>query len=245
MKKIYIVAALTAVLTGVAVYLYAAYLDKKATVVVEQGTVVVALAPIDENVKITADMVTLKSTAKEWVGPDAVTKLDGAVGKFNKYRVAAGQQLTNAGLAEAGSADPGGQLSYVLEKGMRAVTIATDELSGVGYYISKNDHVDILHTESVTETDDKGSSVSYPVTELLLQNVKVLEVASRQQNATAAKDTPNYAYGSVTFAVSPEDAVKLFSASRNGQIYLALRAAQDDAKVTIPAYIDPYLAPKQ
>ena len=244
MKKIYFVAALAAVLTGIAVYLFASYLDKKATVVVPQGTVVVAIAPIDENVKITVDMVQVITTAKEWIGTDAVTQLSDAVGKFNKYRVAAGAQIMRSGLTDAGEAskDPSGQLSYVVQKGMRAITISTDELSGVGYYINKGDYVDILHAGTAKavgqagENGQSGQEETIPYTELLLQHLKVLQVASRQQNATAQKDTPNYSYGSITLEIKPEDSLRLLSAMKNGSIYLMLRAAEDGAVVTIPAY---------
>lgn len=240
MKKIYIIAVFVAILTGFAVYLYAQKLDRQATVVVPTGTVVVAVTSIPENTKITSDMVTLQKTALEWINANAAVSLSDVVGKINKYWTPAGQQIVHAQLSEVISGTEGGQLSYVVEPGMRAITLSTDEIAGVGGYLSKGDYVDILSTVTLKGKDDEGNDIDIPATEVVLENIHVLEVGSRAQNekAKAAEDSEkSYSYGSVTLSISPEDATKLYYAISYGRVYLTLRAPQDDKIVSPPVYV--------
>lgn len=240
MKKIYIIAVFVAILTGAAVYLYAQKLDRQATVVIPTGTVVVAVTSIPENTKITSEMITLQKTALEWINADAAVSLSDVVGKINKYWVPAGQQIVRAQLSEVKSGTEGGQLSYVIEQGKRAITLSTDEIAGVGGYLSKGDYVDILSTITLKGKDDKGDDIDIPATEVVLENIRVLEVGSRAQNESAiAEDGEKsfFSYGSVTLSVSPEDATKLYYAISYGRIYLTLRAPQDDKLVSPPVYV--------
>jgi pilus assembly protein CpaB len=239
MKKIYIIAVFVAILTGAAVYLYAQKLDRQATVVIPTGTVVIAVTSIPENTKITSEMVTLQKTALEWINADAFVSLSDVVGKINKYWTPAGQQIVRAQLSEVKSGTEGGQLSYVIEQGKRAITLSTDEIAGVGGYLSKGDYVDILSTITLKGKDDKGDDIDIPATEVVLENIRVLEVGSRAQNESAKTEdgAKSYSYGSVTLSISPEDATKLYYAISYGRVYLTLRAPQDNKLVSPPVYV--------
>ncbi len=239
MKKIYIIAVFVALLTGVAVYLYASHLEQKATVVVRTGTVVVSAVPIEENARITSDMVSLSTTAAEWISPGAATKLEDVVGKMSRYRIPAGQQIEASSIA-ADDTSAGGKLAYVVKDGMRAVTFASDELSGVGFYLNKNDYVDIMATTvAVKEDEETGAITEIPAVEMLLENVLILEVAARPQNEAQTEVNYNYAYSSITVELTPADAMKLYFATRNQQVYLLLRGAEDQDKVSPPVYVHP------
>lgn len=239
MKKIYIIAVFVALLTGVAVYLYASHLEQKATVVVRTGTVVVSKVPIEENARITSDMVTLSTTAVEWISPGAATRLEDVVGKMSRYRIPAGQQIVTDSIA-AGDTSAGGKLSYVVKDGMRAVTFASDELSGVGFYLNKNDYVDIIVTTvAIKEDEETGAITEIPAVEMLLENVLILEVAARPQNESQTESNYNYTYSSITVELTPSDAMKLYLATQNQKIYLLLRGAEDREKVSPPVYVHP------
>ncbi len=239
MKKIYIIAVFVALLTGVAVYLYAAQLEEKATVVVHTGTVVVSTVPIEENARITSDMVTLTTTAVEWISPGAATNLEDVVGKMSRYRIPAGQQIEAGSIASDDTA-VGGKLSYVVKDGMRAVTFASDEISGVGFYLNKNDYVDIMATTVTTKEDEEtGAITEIPAVEMLLENVLILEVAARPQVETQTEANYNYTYSSITVELTPSDAMKLYFATQNQQIYLLLRGSEDQDKVSPPVYVHP------
>jgi pilus assembly protein CpaB len=103
-------------------------------------------------------------------------------------------------------------LSAVLEKGMRAVTIRVNDVVGVGGFVLPLDRVDVLVTRSA---GDGGN----PITDILLQNVKVLAI---DQQASEDKAKPTVVRA-VTLEVTPEQAQKLALASQVGRLNLALR----------------------
>ncbi len=101
-------------------------------------------------------------------------------------------------------------LSAIIEPGMRAVTIRVNDVLGVAGFVLPGDRVDIMLTR---ELDDS------PVTDVLLQNVKVLGI---DQDATEKRNEPGVAR-SITLEVSTVQAQKLTLASRVGSLSLALR----------------------
>jgi pilus assembly protein CpaB len=138
-------------------------------------------------------------------------------------------------------------LASSLPKGMRAVTVSVDPISGVAGYIFPGDRVDVLLAHSVPqeagsrlwgEDQQMGASASQKPTtaEVLIPNLKVLAVnlrGSAQQaqqqaegnnNAPPRIDPPS----SVTLAVTQDDAKKLRLADKNGTMSLALRSLNDE-----------------
>jgi pilus assembly protein CpaB len=98
-------------------------------------------------------------------------------------------------------------LSTMIDKGMRAVTVAVNDIKGVAGFIQVSDRVDVLLTRDHLQTA------------VLLQNVKVLGI---DQQSDDKKDKPVVAKA-VTLEVSPEDAQKLTLGSSIGSLSLALR----------------------
>ncbi len=229
MKKIYILAAIFAVLTGVAAYFFASALEKKATVITPMGQVVVAAVPIGENMVITSDMVALKETALEWVAPNAITSLNDAVGKISRYYLPLGQQLSHEQLSDITSGSQGGQLSYVVEEGMRAITLSIDEAAGVGGYISKSDFVDIMCAYTIYDEEEapdgtKEITKTY-ASGLLIERVRVLELGPLSANISGQQVT---GYGLITLSLNADDALALHYAITSGaHIYFTLRNPSD------------------
>jgi pilus assembly protein CpaB len=139
------------------------------------------------------------------------------------------------------------------EKGKHAISISVDQVHGVGGFITPGDYVNLIvevkpvalgqaaapadaatASPNGTATDDK----SIESTVYLLQKVKVLAVgtsvipqageASSAQTDAAAATTSNA--GLITFAVTPEEALKIARAQDAGTIYLSL--VPDDYQVT-------------
>lgn len=120
-------------------------------------------------------------------------------------------------------------LAASLPKGMRAVTIPTDVISGVAGFVYPGDRVDILITHQVpmgTRDPLNASSGAKmePITELLLSNVKVIAV---DQRATGGTGQGPMIPSTVTLEVSQYDAQKLRLSERDGSLSLALRALDD------------------
>ena len=99
MKKVYVIAALLAVLAGFAVYLFASQIQASAEpVAIPTASVVVAAVDIPAQTLITADMIALKALPEETVHSDAALKLESVVGSIAVEPIVSGEQVLNARL---------------------------------------------------------------------------------------------------------------------------------------------------
>lgn len=130
-------------------------------------------------------------------------------------------------LAELSGPDGRATLSNLLAPGMRAVTIKTDEIAGVGGFITPGDRVDVALTRDAGDIEEmkgnaQGASGSSIATEVVIEAAKVLSVG---QAADERATQPNVA-NSVTLEVTPEGARKIALARAVGKLSLALRSAR-------------------
>ena len=123
-----------------------------------------------------------------------------------------------------------------LPKGMRVITILTNEIEGIAGFVFPGDHVDILLTHDVDKWVSDGASgqsrashkEKEPVTETLLTNVKVLAVDQRSSNAGAVdREGKLLIPRSVSLMVSQADAQRLRLGQKVGTLTMALRALAD------------------
>jgi pilus assembly protein CpaB len=112
---------------------------------------------------------------------------------------------------------PGARPSLAVEiaEGMRAYTIKVSDVTGVGGHALPGDHVDVVLMRDLTP---QGSVRSF-VSEVVLQNVRVLGVDLNADQAANKPATPSTA----TLEVSVPDAQKLSVAADLGKLSLALR----------------------
>ena len=108
-------------------------------------------------------------------------------------------------------------MSTLVAKEMRAITIRINDIAGVAGFVMPGDKVDIL----LTREGDSGTLI----TDILLQNVKILGI---DQRASEEQDKPAVARAA-TLEVTPVQAQKLALAQRVGQLSLALRSVTDVA----------------
>lgn len=114
---------------------------------------------------------------------------------------------------------PGARPSVAAEikSGMRAYTIGVSEVSGVGGHALPGDHVDVVLMRNLAKDDEAKRLVS----EVVIQNVRVLGVDLNADPTSNKVDTPSTA----TLEVSVKDAQKLAIAADLGQLSLALRGS--------------------
>lgn len=103
-------------------------------------------------------------------------------------------------------------LSTVIADGMRAMTIRVNDVAGVAGFVLPGDRVDLLLTREVIEDQ--------PITDVLMQNVKVLGIDQRVQ---APEEQQADVVKAVTIEVTVEQAQKIVLAARVGDLSLALR----------------------
>ncbi len=262
MKKIYIIAAILALVTGIAAYSFGKSLEAEAKPPeIPTTTVVITTVDIGEGVFITQEMVQLKAVPSEFVAANAATTLGDVVGKVNKYKCMANQQVTfdQLGSAEDASITAGGRLSYAVTPGMRAMTIYVSEITGVAGYVNPGDHVDIIcsydfnvklrETVADEENADGAQNVQsanageIPIlsSSMFLQNIKVLEAGIITQKLIEVQEgVEPTVYTSLTLEVSPEDALKLQFAVTYGEISLLLRAVDDTQSVSPAEFTNYY-----
>lgn len=128
-----------------------------------------------------------------------------------------------------------GFLSAVLKPGMRAVSVAVDNVSGNAGLIQPGDYVDMI---LVQETGGRNSSnFGFPaaeakarsvVSETVVEKARVIAVGSEflqfKEDEAERKDTGRNAARTVTLEVRPRAAEAIAVASRLGTITLALRS---------------------
>lgn len=120
-------------------------------------------------------------------------------------------------------------LSNLLAPGMRAVTVKTDEIAGVGGFVTPGDRVDVVLTRDAGAIQEvaknaEGAAGSTITTEIVVENVKVLSVG---QGADERQTAPQLA-NSVTLEVSVEGAGKIALARTVGTLSLSLRSAGEN-----------------
>lgn len=209
---------LALVLGGLSVFVARQWIQSKSQVRVadqpglELTTLVVARVPLFFGNKITPENLLEVQWPKANVPPGAFASIADML-KDGQNRVALqtieaqepvlGQKVSGLG----GRAT----LSSVIADGMRALTIRVNDVYGVAGFVLPGDRVDILITREQEQ--------EHPITDILLQNVKVLGI---DQEASDKKDQPKVARA-VTLEVMPEQAQKLTLGATVGTLSLALR----------------------
>jgi pilus assembly protein CpaB len=130
-------------------------------------------------------------------------------------------------------------LAAALPKGMRIVTIAVDQVSGVGGFVFPGDRVDVLITHDITlsqhvEIRADGTKIDPKkdaITEVLLSNIRVMAV----NNKSAIKGgEPPLLPTNVSLEVTAADAQKIrLTENGNGRMSLALRALKDKEEIEL------------
>lgn len=120
-------------------------------------------------------------------------------------------------------------LSNMLSPGMRAVTIRTDEIAGVGGFVTPGDRVDVVLTRDAGEIQEvaknaQGAAGSTITSEIVVSDAKVLSVG---QGADERQTAPQVA-NSVTLEVTTDGAQKVALARTVGTLSLSLRSANED-----------------
>ncbi|MGE5707074.1 MAG: Flp pilus assembly protein CpaB [Bacteroidota bacterium] len=188
----------------------------KAESAIPTEAVLVAVEPIPPNTKIMESQFAPQERPSKFVPAGSIRDPRVAVGRVAKENIYPGEALLEEKLMPPGAQTT---LAFPLPEGCRAVTVAVDEVVGVGGFLMPGTFVDVVSTIDV---DNK------PATKVILQKIQVLAIA---QDA-AKKDSPQAKIvSSATLAVTPEDAEKLVLAADKGRIRLAIRAPKEDRTI--------------
>ncbi len=215
---------LALMLAGAAVFLAQNWLQSQKPQIVEvpaepqvqMATVVVAATPLYFGNTIRREHLREIEWPAGAVPPGSFSTVEELIGDESERRVALRAIEINEPMLKTKVSGFGGRasLSTILAPEMRASTIRVNDINGVAGFVLPGDHVDIMLTRSAS-----GGKDSDLLTDILLQNVKVLAI---DQDANEDRAQPAVVKA-VTLEVTPVQAQKLVLAQRLGQLSLALR----------------------
>lgn len=126
-----------------------------------------------------------------------------------------------------------GFLAAVLAKGMRAMSVGVDAVTGAAGLIWPGDRVDLILTQTFEEQEVPVSR--RVVGETVLADVRVIAVdQALTQGADGQSTTEGRLVRTVTLEVTPEQAEKVAVASRLGRLALSVRAMEMPEVADVP-----------
>jgi pilus assembly protein CpaB len=178
--------------------------------------VAVAAVPLDYGVPITPEKVRFVDFPSSSIPPGSFSNLaqllPGGAGRVALRPMQVNEPILVSKLSGEGQ---GASLAALLPDGMRAAAVRVNDVSGVAGFIQPNDAVDVLITRQLPGAGAREAQV----TDVLLQNIKVIAIDQTTKNADG---TPVLAK-TATLEVTPVDAQKLALAQQVGQLSFVLR----------------------
>jgi len=254
MNKKFIYMALGLGLVG-AILMYAAFARNSGSDKVAGGDkvpVVVAKQDIAARTKITASMLEVKLVPQDVASSLAYSDTSQVVNKVTRYPIAAAEQILPDKVVDVEGGATAAQtkaLAFVIPPGKRAIAVNVKDVTTAGGLVLPGDRVDVLVVYDIefanpADPTSRQKEDSYLV-DTLFQDVEVLAVSqtfvdrvlgtsadgSQDSNDAGVRNSeakPDPNASTVTLALSPEEAAKLYLASENGRIRLSVRPFGDD-----------------
>ena len=195
---------------------------------VEFNKIVVAAAPLRFGMELDRTQLTEIPWPQDSLPQGAFSSVDALMGEGSRVVLSPIEANEPVLLAKLSGANGRATLSNLLSSGMRAVTIKTDEIAGVGGFVTPGDRVDIVLTRDAGAIQEvsgnaSGAAGSTITTEVVVENAKVLTVG---QGADERQTSPQVV-GSVTIEVTVDGAQKIALARNIGSLSLSLRSSND------------------
>jgi pilus assembly protein CpaB len=189
-------------------------------------------APVTAHIVVAAMPLSLGTRLEEknlrlipWPGNEPVagmfTRIEDCANRALITNLAENEPVLENKLA---SQQSGAGLPATIPEGMRALTVAVNEVVGVAGFVIPGTMVDVL----VTGSGGTGGS-NQNVTRTILENIRVLAAG---QTVQQDRDGKPQTVPVITLLVSPENAAQLTMASNLGKIQLALRNTIDTKQVS-------------
>jgi pilus assembly protein CpaB len=163
--------------------------------------------------------------------PDTPQNRTALTGAMVKTPLAQGAMITDDGVIHPGDH---GFLAAVLEPGMRAVTVAVDNVTGADGLIWPGDRVDVLLTQNIAGAPDAKSIAA----EVVLSDVRVIATGTEliKDASTNNNNTNQQPASTVTLEVTQEQAARCLVAVNLGKLSLIVHSAQkSDANNNTPS----------
>lgn len=226
MKKLklrVVVSFILALILSVMIYSYLTSLSQEVSIYVADGNIESGTIVKHELLK----QVYIGEEDSKRIASAAIKKIDEdkiivALTDIKDGRIIYGEDLligTEAEMRTNGIINEAGEINdeYFIGSNKRLYTVIVDGEGAVGNKITRGSFVDIIYT---SEESKKEKSAK-----MLLENVEVNDVGS-------VSSTDGQATQAVTLVVTPQQAVKLTYAKRNGTIDFALKSEEGKTGIT-------------
>jgi len=204
-------------------YVYRQLKKAEANRPVATHQIVVAAMPLQIGTRVDTSNLRLIPWPEDQVVAGAFMRMEDCAGRALITPVTENEPILEGKLAPKSA---GAGLPATIPEGMRALSVAVNEVVGVAGFVIPGTVVDVLVTGQVPGQGGTANNV----TRTILENVRVLAAgqAIEQDREGKPQKVPV-----ITLLVSPQDADKLTMASTEGKIQLALRNTVD-TKVVNP-----------
>jgi pilus assembly protein CpaB len=188
--------------------------------------VVVAVQPLDRGVVLQPNLLKTVNYPADAVPTNAFHSIADLTGGKDQQRLVLRAFAANEPILASSVSGPGGKLnlSGTVAAGMRAVSLRSNDVTGVGGFVLPGDRVDVLLTRSM----NGGGSTLNTITQVLAENVRVLGI-DQSDNDQADKPVVSRA---ITVEVTPDQAQTISLAQAVGTVSLTLRHVADDTPLT-------------
>jgi pilus assembly protein CpaB len=224
-----ILSILFGVLGTVFVFLYLRSREAELLQIADERTVVVAVSDILPGTAIEENMVIETRVPLKFMQPSAFTSAREAVGQIAAVPIQKDSQVLGTAMTGVGR-----NLATKIPRGMRAISIAVTDVTGVSSLIAANNYVDVMATVKLGSGLGSANQKTFVTT--LFQNVLVLAVGSdlgevrtggEQDAMQMLAQQERERFSTVTLALSPEQAQALVLAQDIGDVTLALRSFRE------------------
>ena len=190
-------------------------------------SLVVAAMPLALGTRLDASNLRVISWPSDQPVAGMFTRIEDCANRALITPVAANEPVLESKLA---AKESGAGLPATIPEGMRAISVAVNEVVGVAGFVTPGTMVDVLVTGRLAGTEQNGNT---NITKTILENVRVLAAGQKiEQDREGKPQTVPV----ITLLVTPDDAATLAMGSTEGKIQLALRNTIDTKK-TDPAPI--------
>lgn len=196
--------------------------------------VLIAKKDISSNTLIREDMVDVKEVAAKGEAPDAAlleADRTRVVNRISALDIKATDYVVDA-MVYGGKP----QLSFLIPKYKRAISLRYDQLSAVTGLVQLGDLVDVIGHFRVKRRE--GGEIDY--TRVLVQNARIIALGQQFIPKGATDTTPNAIPTGLTLSIYPHEAERLiWSENYQGtRLTMALRSPANDALARTPGVTD-------
>src|SRR5215472_2103691 len=190
---------------------------------------VVAAVPLQLGARLDVNNLRIIAWPSNHPVPGMFTRIEDCANRALITPLAENEAILESKLA---AKESGAGLPATIPEGMRAITVAVNDVVGVAGFVTPATMVDVLVTGQMP------GQANNKITRTILENVRVLAAGQKiEQDREGKPQTVPV----ITLLVTPEDAAKMAMASTQGKIQLALRNTIDTKKTDPPAVLEAVL----